>query len=102
MKKTVVIAACLLLQPLVTLAAQEAPVNLPSQAAIDACAGKTVGYAVKLPGKTGGMVTATCKDVNGQLVAIPKGRRGMHRKPGKIGKTDPLMPPTGPTSGVGP
>ena len=74
MKKTIAIAACLLLLPMAALAAHKAPAG-PSKAAIEACAGKAAGDAVELAGKKGAMVPATCQDVKGQLVAVPTAKK---------------------------
>lgn len=81
MKKTIVIVvACLFLLPLAPQAAQKITDRLPPQAAIDACVGKSVGYVVRLPDKSGKIVLATCKEVNGQLIAVPKVQRRRLRK----------------------
>lgn len=80
--KRIAIAACFLLMPMTIMAAQNAPAKPPSQAAINACIGKAVGDAVKLPLKNGQVVSAKCKEVNGQLVAVRKKRHHNWRKKG--------------------
>jgi len=94
MKKTVGIVACLLFLPMATMAAQTASPPPPTQASIDACVGKAAGDMVKLPGKNGKMISATCKDVKGQLVAVPKTKKkkGTSSKTGETGKTMPTTP----------
>ena len=71
MKKIIAITACLLLLPMAALAAHKASAKKPSKAAIAACVGRVAGDAVELPGKKGKLIPATCKDVKGQLVAVP-------------------------------
>ncbi len=85
MKKSIVIAVCLLLLPMAALAANKAPYNFippnkapaagPSAAAINACIGKAAGDAVDLYEGKGEMVQATCQDMKGQLVAVPNAKK---------------------------
>lgn len=53
----------------------------PPPEAITACEGKSPGDAVQLQTPRGDTITATCREVRGQLVAVPEGGpRG--RRPG--------------------
>jgi len=69
MKKIIVLSACLLLLPIAAMAGEKKS-SEPSKAAIEACTGKVAGDAVKIGGKKGAMLDATCQDVNGQLLAV--------------------------------
>ena len=71
MKKIIALSACMLLLPMVGVAAAKKSSG-PSKAAIEACVGKAAGVAVQMAGKKkGAVVEATCQDVKGQLVAVP-------------------------------
>jgi len=51
--------------------------NGPPQEAIDACDGKDDGDTVTFETRDGKSVSGTCKDIYGQMVAVPEnGRRG--------------------------
>ena len=45
----------------------------PPQEAIDACKEKTEGATVEITTPRGDTIKATCKQINGQLVAVPDG-----------------------------
>lgn len=45
----------------------------PPPEAISACAGKQVGDSVEFTGRRGETLKATCKEMNGQLAAVPAG-----------------------------
>ena len=47
----------------------------PPPEAIEACEGKSEGDSVTFSGRRGDSVTATCKLVDDQLVAVPEGRK---------------------------
>lgn len=53
----------------------------PPAEAIEACEGKKVGDSVEFIGRRGKSLSATCEELDGQLVAIPKARResGKHQ-----------------------
>ena len=52
----------------------------PPQEAIDACAGKSEGDAVRFTMPCGDTVSGICRDVRGGLIAVPEGTfRGRHR-----------------------
>lgn len=44
----------------------------PPQEAIDACSGKTAGDTVEFNGPRGETMQGICRDMHGQLVAVPK------------------------------
>lgn len=46
----------------------------PSPEAIEACKDKSEGTAVEFTNRRGETVKATCKQINGQLVAVREGR----------------------------
>jgi len=45
----------------------------PPPEAISACEGKQVGDSVEFTGRRGETLKATCKEMNGQLAAVPAG-----------------------------
>lgn len=45
----------------------------PPQEAIDACAGKSEGDAVRFTNPRGETVSGTCREIRGRLVAVPEG-----------------------------
>ncbi len=47
----------------------------PPPEAIKACEGKQEGASVTFTGRRGESLSATCKMVDGQLVAVPQGHR---------------------------
>lgn len=46
----------------------------PPPEAIEACEGKEVGDNVEFTGRRGETLKATCKEIDGQIVAVPEGR----------------------------
>lgn len=46
----------------------------PPKEAVDACAGKNVGDAVRFTAPFGDNVAATCREIQGRLIAVPEGR----------------------------
>lgn len=45
----------------------------PPPEAIAACSGKSVGDTVSFTGRRGEALSATCKEIQGQIVAVPEG-----------------------------
>lgn len=48
----------------------------PPPEAIAACEEKAVGETVEFTGRQGETLTATCQEIEGQLVAVPEGMEG--------------------------
>ncbi len=46
----------------------------PPPEAIAACEGKSVGDSVTFTGRRGESLTATCREIEGQLAAVPEGK----------------------------
>ena len=60
--------------------------NGPPQEAIDACSGKSDGASVSFETPRGDSVSGTCKEMQGQMVAVPEnGRRGQGQGRGQQG-----------------
>ncbi len=47
----------------------------PPPQAIEACEGKSVGDSVTFKGRRGEALEATCKEIEGQLAAVPEGMK---------------------------
>jgi hypothetical protein len=45
----------------------------PPQEALDACTGKSEGTAVEMTTPRGDTIKATCREIDGRLVAVPAG-----------------------------
>ena len=85
MKKNKLIRTCailvvLTLTPIVTLACSKSDESRrpqgppgPPPEAIKACEGKKAGDTTTFTGRRGETLTATCKDIEGQLAAVPEG-----------------------------
>jgi hypothetical protein len=56
-----------------SLAAQGHPGKGPPPEAYEACKDKSEGTAVEMTTPRGDTIKATCKQINGQLVAVPEG-----------------------------
>lgn len=50
--------------------------HAPPPEAYSACEGKTAGDAVQVTGRRGEIIAATCRELDGRLVAIPDHRPG--------------------------
>ena len=50
----------------------------PPPEAIAACKGKQAGDSVKFSGRNGKVVQAICREINGQLAAVPAGMTSKH------------------------
>ena len=70
-------AILMILLPITGCATSDGPDNNrrqgPPPEAISACEGKQVGDSVEFTGRRGETVQATCKEMNGQLAAVPAG-----------------------------
>lgn len=75
--KTCAILVVLTLTPIVTLACSKSDESRrlqgPPPEAIKACEGKKAGDTTTFTGRRGETLTATCKDIEGQLAAVPEG-----------------------------
>lgn len=75
--KAALLMAILILLPIAGCAARDDSNNNrhqgPPPEAISACKDKQVGDSVELVGRRGETVNATCKEINGQLAAVPAG-----------------------------
>ncbi len=75
--KATLLMAILVLLPIAGCAADNDSNNNrrqgPPPEAISACAGKQVGDSVEFTGRKGETLKATCKEMNGQLAAVPAG-----------------------------
>lgn len=75
--RAILILATLLLLPIAGCAndkKSDGQHQRPPPEAIKACEGKTTGDLVQFVGRKGKQVKATCQDMQGQLVAVPKDR----------------------------
>lgn len=75
--KAALLMAILVLLPIAGCAAGDDANNNrrkgPPPEAISACEGKQAGDSVEFTGRQGETLTATCKEMNGQLAAVPAG-----------------------------
>ncbi|TKB24806.1 hypothetical protein FCL47_16315 [Desulfopila sp. IMCC35006] len=75
--KAALLMAILVLFPIAGCAAGDDANNNrrqgPPPEAISACAGKQAGDSVEFTGRRGETVKATCREMNGQLAAVPAG-----------------------------
>lgn len=75
--KAALLMTILILLPIAGCAASDDSNNNrrqgPPPEAISACEGKQVGDSVEFTGRRGETVKATCKEMNGQLAAVPAG-----------------------------
>ncbi|MFA5515287.1 MAG: Spy/CpxP family protein refolding chaperone [Desulfuromonadales bacterium] len=78
MKKALVLLALLVLVPAWGWAAPGDRLAGPPPA-LSACAGKNAGDAVQFANRRGENMNATCRQIDGQLMAIPDSRGGMRR-----------------------
>lgn len=76
-KKAAFLMAIMILLPITGCASNDGPDNDrrkgPPPEAISACEGKQVGDSVEFTGRRGETVKATCKEMSGQLAAVPAG-----------------------------
>lgn len=76
-KAALLMAIMMILLPITGCATSEGPGNSrrqgPPPEAVSACEGKQAGDSVEFTGRRGETVQATCKEMNGQLAAVPAG-----------------------------
>ncbi|MBU0946434.1 MAG: hypothetical protein KJ804_03680 [Proteobacteria bacterium] len=75
--KTALLVAILILLPITACTASNGPDTNrrqgPPPEAVSACEGKQAGDSVEFAGRGGETLEATCKEINGQLAAVPAG-----------------------------
>ena len=84
-RKTICLTGMLLLLPTLVLAVggerRGGERKGPSESAITACAGRTVGAVVEFSGRRNDTIQGTCQERDGLLFAVPEGhRRGRGRR----------------------
>jgi len=76
-QRAALLMAIMILLPITGCASNDGPNNDrrqgPPPEAISACEGKQVGDSVEFTGRRGETLKATCKEMNGQLAAVPAG-----------------------------
>jgi len=70
---TVIAFSCIL--SMSSFAQPQGPNGGPPPEAIDACVGKSSGDQVSFETPRGDTLKCTCKEIQGQLVAVPKGHK---------------------------
>ncbi|MCK4838567.1 MAG: hypothetical protein KAS94_07160 [Desulfobulbaceae bacterium] len=79
-KKTVGFTALVVLLPTLAFAyggqGRSGGQNGPPQVAIEACAGKNIGDMVEFTGRHDDTISATCREKDGQMFAVPENGRG--------------------------
>ncbi|MFW2367353.1 MAG: hypothetical protein ACN4GW_13115 [Desulforhopalus sp.] len=77
LKKTALLLVIFALAPIVTIAYSKSEDSRrpqgPPPEAIKACEGKNPGETTTFKGRRGESLTATCKEIEGQLAAVPEG-----------------------------
>ena len=83
LKRTVILAV-LLFTPMTGCASdgdRSGRRQRPPAEAIEACKGKSVGDSVTFTGRRGETLQASCREIEGQLAAVPEGRHLRGNKP---------------------